>query len=257
DLAPGALQRLPRFLLCAVHEHCRGREETGVSLGQRPGGGRDAWKRRVLALALVTTVGFVALVGQLWYLQALEGDRLNSMSEKNRIRIRPVAAPRGILFDRNGFPLVDNRPAFTLSLIPREIDDRETVLARLSVLLKIPLGELRGALDRVPPDSFQPVRVRRGLSLGEVTQVEERKLELPGGIGEVEPERVYPTNTFAAHLLGYVREVSEEQMKPGRYRRGDMIGQSGLERVLDEYLRGRDGSTKIEVDALGRPVRSM
>ncbi|HXJ78903.1 MAG TPA: penicillin-binding protein 2 [Candidatus Methylomirabilis sp.] len=222
-----------------------------------PASKRGAWGRRVLALALMTMVGFAALVGQLWYLQALEGSRLQELSDKNRIRIRPVAAPRGILFDRNGLPLVDNRPAFTLSLIPREMEDRDTVLARLSVLLKIPFAELRSSLDRVPSDSFQPVRVRRGLSLAEVTQVEERKLELPGVIVEVESQRVYPTSTFAAHLLGYVREVSEEQMKPGRYRRGDMIGQSGLERVFDEYLRGRDGATRIEVDALGRPVRSM
>src|SRR5262249_41962852 len=74
---------------------------------------------------------------------------------------------------------------------------------------------------------------------------------------EVEPQRVYPTSTFAAHLLGYVREVNDEQMKQGRYRRGDMIGQSGLERLLDEYLRGRDGGERIEVDALGRPVQVM
>ena len=218
---------------------------------------REAWKRRVLALAAVAGIAFVGLLGQLWYLQVLEGGKLQEMSERNRIRIRPVAAPRGILFDRNGMPLVDNRPAFTLSLIPREIDDRDTVIARLSVLLKIPLSDLQEALDRVPPDSFRPVRVRRGLTLEEVTKVEERKLELPGVVVEVEPQRVYPTSTFAAHLLGYVREVSDDQMKQGRYRRGDMIGQSGLERLLDEYLRGRDGGERIEVDAVGRPVQVM
>jgi len=218
---------------------------------------REAWKRRVVSLAAVTGIAFVALLGQLWYLQVLEGGKLQEMSERNRVRIRPVAAPRGILFDRNGLALVDNRPAFTLSLIPREIDDRDTVMARLSVLLKIPLSELQDALERVPPDSFRPVRVRRGLTLEEVTKVEERRLELPGVVVEVEPQRVYPTSTFAAHLLGYVREVSDDQMKQGRYRRGDMIGQSGLERLLDEYLRGRDGGERIEVDALGRPVQVM
>ncbi len=228
-----------------------------MDLAPLPGGRREAWSRRVLALAAITAVGFVGLLGQLWYLQVLEGGRLQELSEKNRIRIRPVAAPRGILFDRNGLALVDNRPAFTLSLIPREMEDRDTVLARLSVLLKIPLAELEGSLDRVPADSMRAVRVRRGLSLEEVTKVEERKLELPGVLVEVEPQRVYPTSTFAAHLLGFVREVSDEQMKQGRYRRGDMIGQSGLERVLDEYLRGRDGGERIEVDALGRPVQVM
>jgi penicillin-binding protein 2 len=228
-----------------------------VDLDHESSARREAWRRRVLVLAGVAAVAFVGLLGQLWYLQVLEGGKLQEMSERNRIRVRPVAAPRGILFDRNGLALVDNRPAFTLSLIPREIDDRDTVMARLSVLLKIPMRELEEALERVPPDSFRPVRVRRGLTLEEVTKVEERKLELPGVVVEVEPERVYPTSTFAAHLLGYVREVSDDQMKQGRYRRGDMIGQSGLERLLDEYLRGRDGGERIEVDALGRPVQVM
>lgn len=221
------------------------------------GGRRDAWSKRVLALTVLVASAFVVLLGQLWYLQVLEGSRFRDMSEKNRIRVRPVAAPRGILFDRNGLTLVDNRPAFTLSLIPREMEDRNTVLARLSVMLKIPLAELQESLTRVPADSLRPVRIRRDLSLEDVAKVEESKLDLPGVVVEVEPTRVYPTSTFAAHLLGYVREVSDEQMKGGRYRRGDMIGQTGLERLLDEHLRGRDGGERIEVDALGRPVQLM
>jgi penicillin-binding protein 2 len=225
--------------------------------GGATGGRRDAWSKRVLALTVVAASAFVVLLGQLWYLQVLEGSRFRDMSEKNRIRIRPVAAPRGILFDRNGLALVDNRPAFTLSLIPREMEDRNTVLARLAVMLKIPLIELQESLARVPADSLRPVRIRRDLSLEDVAKVEESKLDLPGVVVEVEPTRVYPTSTFAAHLLGYVREVSDEQLKAGRYRRGDMIGQTGLERLLDEHLRGRDGGERIEVDALGRPVQLM
>ena len=112
-------------------------------------------------------------------------------------------------------------------------------------------------MTRVQPDSLLPVRVRRGLTLADVAKVEEWKLELPGVIAEVEPQRVYPTSRFAAHLLGYVREASDEQLKQGRYRRGDMVGQSGLERLLDEHLRGQDGGERIEVDAMGRPVRRV
>jgi penicillin-binding protein 2 len=183
----------------------------------------------------------------------LEGGKFQQLSDKNRIRVRPVAAPRGILFDRNGLPLVDNRPAFTLSLVAREMDDPDSVLARLSVLLKIPLRELQGTLERADP--HRAVRVRRGLSLDDVAKVEERRIELPGVLVEVEPQRVYPTSTFAAHLLGYVREVSDEQIRQGHYRRGDLIGQSGLERLLDEHLRGREGAERVEVDAAGRPVQ--
>jgi penicillin-binding protein 2 len=208
-----------------------------------------------MLIAAAVTAAFLVIIGQLWYLQVLEGGHFLDASDKNRIRVRPIAAPRGILFDRNGVPLVDNRPAFTLSLIPRELEDRNAVLGRVSTLLGIPYQELMDAVAKVSPDSFLPVRVRRGLTLDDVAKVEEWKLELPGVIVEVEPQRAYPTSRFAAHLLGYVREANDEQLKQGRYRRGDMVGQSGLERLLDEFLRGRDGGERIEVDALGRPVR--
>ena len=113
-------------------------------------GRRDGWSRRVLALTVLCATCFVLLIGQLWYLQVLEGARFRDMSEKNRIRVRPVAAPRGILFDRNGLALVDNRPAFTLSLIPREMEDRDTVLARLAVMIdEDTRGKALGRLRRI------------------------------------------------------------------------------------------------------------
>jgi penicillin-binding protein 2 len=210
-------------------------------------------------MAAFVLSAFLVVIGQLWYLQVLEGGRFLDASDKNRIRIRPVAAPRGILFDRHGVPLVDNRPAFTLSLIPRELDRdpgrRQVALARVAALLGLPYRDLEESVARVSPDSFLPVRVRRGLTLDDVAKIEEWKLDLPGVIVEVEPQRTYPSSRFAAHLLGYVREANEEQLKQGRHRRGDMVGQTGLERLLDEYLRGRDGGESIEVDAMGRPVR--
>jgi penicillin-binding protein 2 len=219
----------------------------------------DVGKGRVVALASVALVAFCVIIGQLWYLQVLEGGRFLDASDKNRIRVRPIAAPRGILQDRHGVPLVDNQPAFTLSLIPHELprdpQERDAVLGRVAALLRIPFAELSESVVRVAPDSFLPVRVRRGLALEDMAKVEEWKLELPGVIVEVEPQRAYPSSRFAAHLLGYVREASDEQLRQGRYRRGDMVGQSGLERLLDEHLRGRDGGERIEVDALGRPVR--
>ncbi len=213
---------------------------------------RDPGKQRVLGMTIGVLAAFLVVVGQLWYLQVLEGARLQELSEKNRVRVRTVAAPRGVLVDRNGLALVDNLPAFTLSLIPREIDEREKVLGRLSALLKIPYADLDDALGRVSPDSLTPVRVRRGLTLEEVARVKEWQIELPGVVWEEEAQRLYPSSRFAAHLLGYVREASHEQLRHGRYRRGDMVGQSGLERLLDEYLRGKDGGQRIEVDAMGR-----
>jgi penicillin-binding protein 2 len=229
----------------------------GSPMPSRP----DPGRRRVMVMAGIAITALLLIVCQLWYLQVLEGGRFQEASDKNRIRIRPIAAPRGILFDRKGLPLVDNRPAFTLSLIPRELErdpvKRDVTLGRLASLLQIPFAELQEAVTKVSPESILPVRVRRGLSMDDVARVEEWKLELPGVIVEVEPQRAYPNSRFAAHLLGYVREANDEQLKAGRYRRGDMVGQSGLERLLDEFLRGKDGGERIEVDAMGRQMRMI
>src|SRR5262245_7794112 len=116
----------------------------------------DPGRRRVVAMAVIASVAMLIIVCQLWYLQVLEGGRFQEASDKNRIRVRPIAAPRGILFDRNGLPLVDNRPAFTLSLIPRELErdpvNRDATLGRLAALLQIPFADLQDAVTRVAPD---------------------------------------------------------------------------------------------------------
>ena len=112
---------------------------------------RDAAQRRVMVMAAVVGLALLVIVVQLWYLQVISGDHFREASDKNRMRVRPVAAPRGILYDRHHVPLVDNRPAFTLSLIPRELDeddDRAAVLGRVSALLahSVPgTGRRRGA----------------------------------------------------------------------------------------------------------------
>ncbi len=229
----------------------------GASVSGR-GRARPADHRRRLALLSgALAIGFLAIGAQLVYLQILTGDRLAELSEKNRIRLHTVTAPRGILFDRNGLPLVENRPAFTLAVVPRDADDLPAVLERLAALLHIPAAELHERFARVPLDSPWPVRLSRGLTLDEIVRLEEWKLDLPGVTVAVESQRAYPSARFAAHLLGYVREVSEADLSRGRFRRGDLVGQSGLERLYDEYLRGRDGAEQMEVDAYGRPIRVL
>src|SRR5207245_11177453 len=130
--------------------------------------------------------------------------------------------------------------SWTPRQLPADTESRDAVLGRVASLLRIPYRELQDAVARVQTDLFRPVRVRRGLTLQDVAKVEEWKLELPGVITEVEPQRVYPTGRFAAHLLGYVREASDDQLKQGRYRRGEMGGQSRQERLPEEYPRGEE-----------------
>jgi penicillin-binding protein 2 len=214
-------------------------------------------RARLRLLATVLAVGFLAVAAQLAYLQILSGERLAALSDKNRLRLRPIAAPRGILFDRVGLPLVDNRPAFTLVVVPRDVPDMAALVDRLAGLLQTPASELRDRLARVSSDSPWPLRLSRGLTLEEVARIEEWRLDLPGVTVEVEPQRAYPGVRFAAHLLGYVREASDQDLGRSGLRRGDLVGQTGLERLHDEHLRGRDGGEQVEVDAHGRLIRVL
>jgi penicillin-binding protein 2 len=223
----------------------------------RPRPASGVQRVRLRLLATVLGVGFLAVAVQLAYLQILSGERLAALSDKNRIRLRPIVAPRGILFDRTGLPLVDNRPAFTLVVVPRDVPDLGALVDRLAGLVQTPASELRERLGRVSSDSPWPLRLLRGLTLEEVARIEEWRLDLPGVTVEVEPQRAYPGVRFAAHLLGYVREASDQDLGRSGLRRGDLVGQTGLERLHDEHLRGRDGGEQVEVDAYGRLIRVL
>ncbi|HEX2482681.1 MAG TPA: penicillin-binding protein 2 [Methylomirabilota bacterium] len=214
-------------------------------------------RRRLRLLAATLAAAFLLVGGQLANLQILSGERLAALSDRNRLRLRPIVASRGILFDRTGLPLVDNRPAFTLMVVPRDVPDLDALVERLAGLLDVPASDLRDRLGRVSSDSPWPIRLTRGLTLEEVARIEEWRLDLPGVTVDVEPQRAYPGVRFAAHLLGYVREASEADLGRSGMRRGDLVGQTGLERLHDEHLRGRDGGEQIEVDAHGRLVRVL
>jgi penicillin-binding protein 2 len=213
--------------------------------------------RRLGVLQVIALAAFVILVGRLWYLQVLEGPRLDELSESNRIRVRSIVAPRGMLYDRHGVLLVDSRPTFRLAVVPRELVDRQSEMARLSILLQIPVSELEGPLRDAPVDSPWPVGIRAGLTFDDVTRVEEWRAELPGVVVEVEPRRDYPSGPLAPHVIGYVREAGAGKRREPRDRRGDRAGQSGLERLLDDVLRGRDGGEAVEVDSSGRAMRTL
>ena len=147
---------------------------------------------RLRLLASALGIGFLVVGVQLANLQILSGERLAALSDRNRLRLRPIAAPRGILFDRTGLPLVDNRPAFTLVVVPRDAPDLGAVIERLARLLAVPESELRDRLARVSADSPWPVRLARGLTLDEVARIEEWRLDLPGVTVEVEPATGLP-----------------------------------------------------------------
>jgi len=216
------------------------------------------WKRRFVWASVAISLAFVVLVARLWQLQILEGETFERLSDKNRIRLLRIPFIRGLIFDRNGQILADNRPFFNLMAVPVEITDPGAMIQRLGQGVQMDVqavsASLREAKRRAP---FRPVMLKEGLKWEEVAWVETNRLDLPGTWVEVEPRRSYPYGKTGAHLLGYVGEITEDLLRNWRgrgYRVGDRIGKCGVERSLEPYLRGRDGGLQVEVDAQGRQL---
>ncbi|MDR5684105.1 MAG: penicillin-binding protein 2 [Armatimonadota bacterium] len=215
---------------------------------------------RLASLGVVVSVMLGLLALRLWQLQVLQGEHYAQLAEGNRLRIYRTAAPRGLILDRRGVPLVANRPSFSVSILPLELGEPDRVLPHLAALLGVPEGEIRRRLagSRTPP--FEPVRIRRDVGLRVVTAIEERRTEMRGVVVEAEPVRVYRYRQLAAHVLGYLGEISAQELavlRPRGYRAGDLIGKAGIERHYDAFLRGDDGEQVVEVDASGRPLRVL
>ena len=209
---------------------------------------------RRLPFAVGAVAASALLMGlQLWHLQVIEGEEMRSLSEHNRIRLRRVPAERGIIYDRNGVVLAENRPSFDVTLVPEDAGNVPGVLTRLHDYLGDGLPTDPSTVRRSA--AYQPVILQRDLSWPGVAAIETHQLELPGITLEVTPRRVYPHGPLAAHLLGYVGEATpgDLEKRPELYM-GDLIGKSGLERPFDRELRGVGGREEIEVDAVGRRI---
>ncbi len=200
---------------------------------------------------------FIILFLRLWQLQIMNTEKYQKLSEQNRIRIIKTPAPRGIIYDRNGIPLVENIISFGLSISPEYIDKVD--ISMLSKILNIQIEELQKKTSKKPESIYIPIRIKDDLTFKEIAMLEVRRSELPGLIIEPEIKRHYPFGAATAHLLGYLGKITEEQIKnnpeyqnlPSYF----MVGQTGLEKLFDNSLRGIQGEKIIEVDALGRELR--
>ena len=218
-------------------------------------------RRRTIPLAIVVTVLFFLLLLRLWYLQIIKVDDYRAMSENNRLRFLPVAASRGALMDRNGTVMVNNRPSFSLSIIPQEVKDVEGMLDRLATLLKLDRAELQERWEKTKGRArFYPVVIAVNITQDQVEKVEENRLRLPGVEVSVKPIREYAFQNSAAHLLGYIGEISDKELDStaySDYNPGDYIGKNGIEKAWENELHGSDGGRQLEVDSRGRVLRVL
>jgi penicillin-binding protein 2 len=222
--------------------------------------GRFEEERRRLKLMTFFILGVFALfVLRLWYMQFIMGSEYRRLSENNRIRIRDIQPCRGLVYDRQGVLLVDNRPCFDLCLVPEEVKDKGFVLRQLSFVSGVPLAELEARLAAAkgkPP--FLPVVLIPDADRDLVAKVEMHHFDVPGISIEVRPKRYYLYPWLAPHLLGYLGEANPGDLEHDeRLLPGDFVGKYGIEMASQQVLAGVHGRRRIEVDACGREIRRL
>jgi penicillin-binding protein 2 len=213
---------------------------------------------RVWTALGVCALCFFFLVVRLWYLQIIKGEFFRDRSENNRLRTIYIPPPRGLIVDRNGDVLVRNRPSFNIDLVIEDSPNPKETVTALANIVGEPVEEL---LEKLSNQSkrrrFEPKLLLRDVSRDTVALVEAQRHRLPGVIVSVVPARDYVHGSLAAHLIGYIREISGDQLKNplyGGYRSGDLIGQYGVEATLERYLQGERGSQTVIVNAMGNKI---
>ncbi len=216
--------------------------------------------RRTMMLAGGKLVIMSILAGRMYQLQVVESDRYKMLAEDNRISLRLLAPLRGRIFDRFGAPLAVNRENYRVLLIAEKTDDIERTLEVLDRLIDLTAAERDRVLREVGKRrSFVPVTVREDLDWREVAAIEVNAPDLPGVTIDVGQVRDYPYSVKAAHILGYVAAVSEPELTgdPLLEQPGFRIGKDGIEKTHDLALRGKAGSSQVEVNAVGRVIREL
>jgi penicillin-binding protein 2 len=200
----------------------------------------------------------IVLITGLWRLQVLGADNFRALAEANRIRKVPILAPRGRLFDREGRLLVDNYPSVSCYLLREQVKDLDADLPLIAQGLHIPIEQIQSTLRRyqIAP-KYQPIPLKQDISPDEQAFIAAHRDELPELETLDEQRRLYPRDGFAAHLIGYVGEVSEQMLDDPRYAfysPGDVVGRSGVEQTYDALLRGKDGSRDVIVNSHGKEL---
>jgi penicillin-binding protein 2 len=202
-----------------------------------------------VAIGVVFTVFLLRLV----QLQLLYSDVYGKKSEENSIRQIARDPIRGLLFDRKGKLVVDNRPSYSITVTPAEF--RADNLDFLSKILQLDPSIIKEKIEKgTKYNRFAPAKIKRGIDFKTLALIEENKDKLPGIDYQVESKRFYPTNARGAHIFGYDKEISDQQLVEmgSEYRPGDNIGATGLEAAYERYLRGQKGYELLTVNALGQ-----
>ena len=224
-------------------------------------GERRVVRRRLAVAAVLMSLLFIAVVARIGYLQIIEYEDLSARSQDNRVRLAPIDPTRGIIYDRDGRIIAENRPAFSLTIVPEQVADMDALLTELDQLIDLSDAELEAFRDaRRRARSFQEIPLRLQLSEAAVAELTVNRHRFPGV--EVKPHLVrhYPYGETGAHAIGYVGRISEAELRNSdrrRYRGSSFIGKSGVEAFYEDRLQGELGFERLETNALGRALRVL
>jgi penicillin-binding protein 2 len=211
-------------------------------------------------LRVSVLVVFGLLGGVFWFLQVGQHAKFQEMAENNHQRTLALRAPRGVIYDRNGHVLVENRSAFNISIVREHTRDLDRTIGNLARLTGVPEASVRETVERHRREpSYRPIVVIHDASLEQVAAVTAHRLdfELPDVVVQEVPTRRYPSQGLAAHLIGYVGEASDQQMADDGLTSGSIVGQSGVERIYNRSLMGEDGARRVVVNSVGREIREL
>jgi penicillin-binding protein 2 len=221
----------------------------------------DWFRQRLTGTLVITSAAFVVIFVRLFYLQIIEGEEYRRQSEINSIRLQSVDAPRGLIYDRNGSLLVDNRPSFDLSIIPRDAKPIDQTLIKLSRRVNLSKEDLKKAVTiKQRQASYKPVLIKTDIGRDALASLEVHRYELPGVAVDVTPKRQYIYSGSASHLLGYMGEISPKELVKAEfsgYRGGDYVGKFGIEKTFEKYLKGKHGGRQVKVDATGQVMQVL
>ncbi len=223
---------------------------------------RQTLPSRIMVLRVGAVVLFALLAASFWFFQIIQHAKFQEMAENNHQRELPLRAPRGVLFDRNGRVLVENRPSFNVSIVRLHTTNLDRTIRLLAAVAGTDERRMQELVDRhrhEPP--YRPIVVIEDATLGQVAAITARRLEfeLPDVVVQRVPTRNYPVDGLAAHLFGYVGEASETQVAAngGGVKSGDIIGQAGLEKTHNELLMGTSGLRTVVVNSTGREMKEL
>jgi penicillin-binding protein 2 len=220
------------------------------------------WYRQRVSGAMICVLAvFAVLLLRLIYLQVIRGEEYLLLSLNNRIRLQSIDPPRGLIYDRQGYVLVENRPSFDVSITLKDAASVDETIEKVSDHLEVPPQELMQKLSTSRSISaYKPILLKQDIGRNALASIEAHKYDLPGITVNVKLRRHYLNVQDAAHLIGYLSEISPDELAAKKYpgrRRGDFIGKFGAEKAYENYLRGTRGGRQVEVNANGQVVRVL